>query len=162
MNRVPAIAGQGHPTGNPLLTGLAWNAAVAFVYLLTAKLGFLLALEQTNATAVWPPTGIALAVLLLGGTRLWPGVFLGAFLVNIGTPPPPEATIAMAIGKTLGVAAGNTLEAVTGAWLVRQFADGPKAFEQTQSIFKFVYLAAILSTAISATSGTQTTRPVMR
>ncbi len=125
----------------------------AAVYFCCGRFGLALASVNPSTSAVWPPTGIALAVLLLAGTRLWPGVFLGAFVVNIVTPLAPEATPIQAVGKTLGIAVGNTLEAVVGAWLVRQFAGGSKAFEQTQNIFKFAYLAAILSTAISATVG---------
>src|SRR5512138_1378951 len=57
--------------------------AISLAYLLTAKLGFLLALEQTNATAVWPPAGISLAAALVYGFRIWPGIFLGAFVANV-------------------------------------------------------------------------------
>src|SRR5215213_5847587 len=55
---------------------------VTLVYLATAKVGFLMAIPPGNVTAVWPPSGIALAVLLLWGPRLWPGIWLGAFLAN--------------------------------------------------------------------------------
>ena len=58
--------------------------ALAAVYLVTARLGLLLALPpEKKATAVWPPSGIALAALLLFGQRFWPGVWLGAFLANL-------------------------------------------------------------------------------
>src|SRR5687768_5897980 len=59
---------------------------VLFVtYYLSGKFGLSLAFVHSNATAVWPPTGLALAALLVGGLRLWPAVFVGAFLVNIST-----------------------------------------------------------------------------
>src|SRR5262245_5687742 len=115
------------------------------VYLASGRFGLSLAFVNASATAVWPPTGLALAALLLWGYRLWPGVFLGAFLVNILT---------QGSGATaLGIATGNTLEALAGAWLVQRFARGLRAFDHTVSIFKFVVLAAILSTTISATFG---------
>ena len=94
---------------------------------------------------VWPPSGLAFAAILLWGYRLWPGVFLGAFLVNITT----QGTLL----TTLGIAAGNTLESLLGAWLIQQFANGPKVFERARNIFKFVLLAAFLSTTVSATFG---------
>ncbi|PYJ81084.1 MAG: two-component hybrid sensor and regulator, partial [Verrucomicrobia bacterium] len=55
------------------------------VYFVAGKLGLRLAFVHANATAVWPPTGIALAGLLMLGYRVWPVIFLGAFLVNITT-----------------------------------------------------------------------------
>ena len=57
-------------------------AVLALVYLLAAKLGLTLAFQHPSASAVWPPTGIALAALVLFGRRLWPGIFLGAFVAN--------------------------------------------------------------------------------
>jgi integral membrane sensor domain MASE1 len=73
------------------------------------------------------------AALLIWGYRLWPGVFLGAFLVNINSPG--------GLVTTLGIAAGNTLEAGLEAWLIHRFANGPKVFERARNIFKFVLLA---------------------
>jgi integral membrane sensor domain MASE1 len=107
----------------------------AAVYFGAAEFGLSMAFVNASASAVWPPTGIALAVLLLWGYRLWPGIFLGAFLANLFTPAPPEATMAMVVGKTLGIATGNTLEAIVGAWLVNHFANGRNAFEQARAIF---------------------------
>jgi len=101
--------------------GLIRNIVVAFAYVATAKLGFVHVLEQTNATAVWPPTGIALAACLVLGYCVWPGIFLGAFLANIlllshdSLPHAPELLL------SCGTAAGNPLEAVLGAYLVTGF-----------------------------------------
>ena len=119
--------------------------ALAAVYFCAAKFGLSLAYVNASASAVWPPTGIALAALLLWGCRLWPGIFLGAFLANIAT----QGTVL----TTLGIATGNTLEAVLGAWLVNQFANGRQAFESARDIFKFIVLAVIVSTTVSATLG---------
>jgi integral membrane sensor domain MASE1 len=62
--------------------------AVTAAYYGTAKVGLALAFAQSSMTAVWAPTGIALAALLLWGYRLWPAVALGAFLANLGTGIP--------------------------------------------------------------------------
>jgi diguanylate cyclase (GGDEF)-like protein len=120
-------------------------AGLATVYVLAGKVGLMMAFVHANATAVWAPTGISLAVLLLLGYRVWPGIFLGAFLVNVTT----EGNIA----TSLGIAAGNTLEAVLGAYLVNRFADGCQAFDRARTIFKFTALAALLSTTASSTFG---------
>ena len=45
-----------------------------------------------SASAVWPPTGIALAATLLLGYRIWPAILLGAFLVNITTAGTPATS----------------------------------------------------------------------
>src|SRR5262245_50830680 len=55
---------------------------LAAIYFGAAKLGLTMAFVAEQVTAVWPPTGIALAALLLFGYRLWPGIALGAFLAN--------------------------------------------------------------------------------
>src|SRR5262245_44220384 len=103
--------------------------ALTLVYLLAGKLGLHFASVNASATPVWPPTGIALAALLLGGHRLWPAIFVGAFAVNV--------TTAGSIATSVGIAAGNTLEALVGAWLVQRFAHGAHAFERARSIFTF-------------------------
>ncbi|HZE37132.1 MAG TPA: MASE1 domain-containing protein, partial [Candidatus Eisenbacteria bacterium] len=118
---------------------------VAALYILAAKLGLKLAFVHASATAVWPPAGIALAALLLRGYRMWPAVFIGAFVANI--------TTAGSIGTSLGIGAGNTLEAVAGTYLVTRFASGRHAFARGQDVIKFFVLAALVSTTVSATIG---------
>ena len=119
--------------------------ALAGLYFYCGKFGLSLAFLNASASAIWPPTGLALAVLLLYGYRLWPGVFLGAFLVNITTQG--------GLATTLGIAAGNTVEALLAAWLVGQFTNGLKTFEQARNLIRFILLAAVLSTSVSATIG---------
>ena len=121
---------------------------IAAVYLIAAKLGLRLAFVHASATTVWPATGIALAALLLRGTRMWPAIFVGAFVANV--------TTAGTVSTSLGIAAGNTLEAVVGAYLVTRFASGRRAFARAQDVIKFFVLAALLSTAVSATIGVGT------
>src|SRR6266513_15017 len=118
---------------------------LAVLYFLAGKLGLLLAFVQANATAVWPPTGLALAAFLLLGYRVWPGIFLGAFLVNL--------TTAGSVATTLGIAMGNTLEGLAGAYLVNRFAHGAHAFDRPLGVFKFVTLAALASTTVSPIFG---------
>jgi signal transduction histidine kinase/CheY-like chemotaxis protein len=119
---------------------------LAAAYFVAGKLGLSLALAGTSATAVWPPTGIALAALLLLGPRVWPGITIGAFLVNLTTTGD--------VPSSAGIAVGNTLEAIVGAHLVSAFASGSRAFDRPQDVLKFAILAALLSTVLSATIGT--------
>ncbi len=118
---------------------------LAGVYFAAAKLGLRLAFVNPSATPVWPPTGIALACLLLAGYRVAPGIFLGAFLANLTTYG--------TVWTSLGIAMGNTLEGLAGAYLVNKYAAGTNTFAHPSSIFRFVALAAITSTAVSATVG---------
>jgi signal transduction histidine kinase len=119
--------------------------ALAAVYFLAAKLGLKLAFVNASATAFWPPTGIALAAFLIFGRRVWPGIFLGAFLANM--------TTAGNFATSLGIALGNTLEGLTGAYLVERFAGGKAVFDRIQDTFKFAFLAAGLAPVVSATIG---------
>jgi len=117
---------------------------VTGVYFIAGYFSLKLAFVHPSASPVWPPTGIALAALLLLGYRVWPAIFVGAFLVNAAT--------AGNIATSLGIAAGNTLEAVCGAWLVNRFAGGTRVFDRPQDVFKFAF-AAIASTVVSPTFG---------
>ena len=123
----------------------AFIFGLAVVYFCAGSFGLSLARVHPSASAVWPPSGIALATILLSGYRLWPGVFLGAFLVNIAA----QGSLATA----LSIAAGNTLEAILGVVLIRRFANGLNAFDQTKTIIRFFLLAGILSTTLGATVG---------
>ena len=124
---------------------LAIVAVLAVVYFGTAKLGLRFAFVNPSATALWAPTGITLAAFLMFGFRVWPGAFLGAFFANL--------TTAGSVLTSIGIATGNTLEGVAGYYLVRRFARGQQAFERAQDIFKFAFLAGMVSTTISATVG---------
>src|SRR5438132_1443431 len=118
---------------------------VAAVYFAAAKLGLSLACYHPSATPVWPPTGIALASMLLLGYRAGPGIFLGAFLANLTTYG--------TVWTSLSIATGNTLEGLVGTYLVNKYANSNKVFDHPRDIFKFALLAAVLSTAVSATIG---------
>ena len=123
-------------------------ALLTIVYVIAGKLGLALAYVHANASAVWPPTGIALAALLVFGGRVWPAVLLGALIVNL--------TTAGTVVTSAAIAGGNTLEALIGAALVNRFAGGSRAFDSVRGILKFAVLAAGIATTISATVGTTT------
>lgn len=114
-------------------------------YVALGKLGQALALVNPTVTAVWPNSGVALAVLLMLGYELWPGVLIGAFLVSASTTG--------LFAPSMAIAIGHTLEAVVGVWLVCRYANGRNAIFSTRTIFFFLTLAGLISTAISATIG---------
>jgi len=125
-------------------------AAIAVLYVLAARAGLGLDAVSGFAALVWPPTGIALAAVLLGGRRLWPGIFIGALVANILTGAP---TLAAA-----GIATGNTLEAVVGAYALKRVTGFRPALDGLRAVFALIALAAMLSTMISATIGVASLR----
>ena len=128
----------------PRLSPMPWGLLVLTgVYFVVGKLGLILGFS--SSTAVWPPAGIALAAPLLLGYRVWPALFVGSFLVNVTTEG--------SVWTTLGVASGNTLAGLLGAFLVTRFAGGRNVFGRARDIFAFAALAGFLSTAVSATIG---------
>jgi PAS domain S-box-containing protein len=128
-----------------VISDLAKIIALAAIYFVSGKLGLKLAFLNQSASTVWPPTGIALAAVLLLGYRVWPGIWIGAFLVNI--------TTAGSFLTSISIAGGNTLEILVGAWFVLRFANGRQVFDRAGDIIRYVFLAAILSTMVSATIG---------
>ena len=118
--------------------------AVAAVYFVIAKLGLAWASVHPSATPIWPPTGLALAAVLLLGYRISPAIFLAAFLAN--------ATTAGSIYTSAAIAAGNTAEAVIGSWLLNRWSDGRKTFDTPAGVARFALLA-FAPTMISATVG---------
>jgi PAS domain S-box-containing protein len=128
-----------------LARDLTRAAAVAGLYFLSGKVGLGLAFVNASATAVWPPAGIALAALLVFGFRMWPAVFVGAFLVNAAT--------AGNVSTALAIAFGNTLEGLAGAYLVQRFAGGTRVFDVPQRIFHYAVLAGVAATAVSPAIG---------
>ena len=117
---------------------------VTLIYFVVGKFGLMLASLHASASPVWPCAGIALAAILFLGYRVWPAIFVGAFLVNV--------TAAGNIPTSFAIATGNTLESLAGAWLVNRFAGGPNAFDRPQGVFRFA-LAAAISTLISPAFG---------
>ncbi len=130
--------------GRNILKDIAIFVLLVGSYFITSKIGLSLAFGVEQVTAVWPPTGIALAAILLLGYRVWPAIAVGAFLANITANEP--------FGTALGITVGNTLEALTGAWLLRRFIFD-SSLSRLKDVLLLVFFAAFASTAISATLG---------
>lgn len=97
------------------------------------------------ATLIWPPTAIALVALIIFGYRLWPAIFFGALIANLITGAPPFVA--------LGIAAGNMLEAVVGAYLFKQFDLSP-SLTDLRDVLGLIIYCAVGSTIVSASIGT--------
>jgi PAS domain S-box-containing protein len=129
-------------------TGAAYAVTlvvVAGAYFVLAKLGLRLASINPSASPIWPPTGFALAVVLLFGYRTWPAILAGAFAANVTTAGNLETSAVIALG--------NTLEAMAGGYLINIWAAGSDTFATPSRVAKFALIGAGPATVISATVG---------
>jgi two-component system, NarL family, sensor histidine kinase FusK len=132
------------PAGRSWAADLGVAAVLAGVYVAGAKAAFALAFVQTSIAPIWPPSGIALAAVLLLGRRALPGVVLGALVFNASTSVPAWVSAAIALG--------NTSEALAGAWLLRR-AGFSVGLERVRDVWALAGLAAPVSATISASIG---------
>jgi signal transduction histidine kinase/integral membrane sensor domain MASE1/CheY-like chemotaxis protein len=117
---------------------------IVLAYFLFGKFGLSLSLVKHSVSPIWPPTGFALAVLLLFGLRYSPAILAGAFLVNLTTHIPAISLV--------GISIGNTLEAVLGTILLRK-AGFQKNLAGVQDVLKLLLVGACISTLASASIG---------
>jgi PAS domain S-box-containing protein len=127
------------------LRSIVLCAAIAITYFAAAECGLSLASVHTNVSPVWPPTGLAIAAILLLGYRVAPGILLGALVANLmtGVTAPTAAAIAL----------GNTAEALAAGYLVLRYTGTRVPLYRTWQVITFVGLAAMLSPMLSATIG---------
>lgn len=118
-------------------------AAVALAYFGAARLGLSLAFSTKLVTALWPPTGIAVAALLLGGYRVWPAIYLAAFAVNY--------LVGGAILTAAGIAVGNTLGPVVVKFALDRLEVDP-TLARNRDILGLIACGAVLGAAVSATN----------
>lgn len=116
---------------------------MAAVYVAGAKLGFSVAFTTKQVTAVWPPTGIAVAALILWGLRLWPGVFAGALIGNALSGEP--------LWTAAAIATSNTAAPVLATILLRR-EDFSRSLERTRDVVALILVAGVGMT-VSATCG---------
>jgi signal transduction histidine kinase/ActR/RegA family two-component response regulator len=128
-----------------IAVGIIELLGVAIVYFISAKAGLALASVHPNATPIWPPTGIALAAVMLRGYRVCPAIFLAAFLVN--------ATTAGSVFTSFAIAAGNTLESAVGGYLIRRWSGGLGTFDTAGNLTRFSLVSLVCATPISAAIG---------
>lgn len=129
------------------ITWLWQVVLLAVVYHLAARLGLSMAYLQSNTSPVWPPTGIALATLLLFGTSRWPGITLGVLLGSLLT--------GASFDLALGMAVGNTLEALVGAYVLLRYVNFHHGMDRVRDVIGLV-VVAIFTTMLSATVGAST------
>ncbi len=118
---------------------------VACGYFLLAQVGLEFSTITANISPIWPPSGLAVGALMVGGLRLWPGVALGSLLGSLSAEAPPGAAALMALG--------NTLEAFTTVALLRSLFGFRGEFEHPRHVFGFIVLLGMVGTPLSALFG---------
>ena len=124
---------------------------LSLAYFCSGKISLLLAVPPGYATAIWPPSGIALAAILLYGARLWPAILLGSFLVNFSSAlqegNQPTVTLAL---TPLIIGCGASLQAALGAFFVKRYAGFPNTLSHEKEIFSFFIIGGFFSSLINA------------
>jgi PAS domain S-box-containing protein len=115
---------------------------LAAVYFGAAKLALVFAVPPGYATPVWPPSGIAVAALLLGGPRLWAGIWVGSLAANL--------TVEASLAASAAIATGSTLQALAVRILIRRHLGSLALFSRVADVVKFV-LIAVAGAAIAPT-----------
>jgi len=126
------------------VSDVAMNVGLALLYVAAAQLGLAFDAVAGFATLVWPPSGIAVAAVVLFGMRVWPGIFVGAAVANALTGAP--------LFVALGIGIGNTLEALTALYILRHTPAFSNTLETVTSGVGLV-LAALFSTMVAASIG---------
>ncbi|MBN2259233.1 MAG: MASE1 domain-containing protein [Clostridiales bacterium] len=114
-------------------------------YLVSARIGMYFALEGTIASVIWIPSGIGFTAIILYGYRVWPSLFLGAFLINLYMMINlfDQKGIVVYILIALIIAIGNTSEAIIGKVLLNRFSGFKNKFQDTKRNLKSLFLIMI-------------------
>lgn len=126
-------------------------AGVAAAYTVCGLLALHIAIPPGYVSPLYPSAGIALAAMLSYGPRIWPAIFTGAVLTNIG------AVTQTGLGgwaqfTPLIVGLGAVLQALAGAALARRWSNFP--LDTAGPILRFLFLVGPVSCLISASFGT--------
>ncbi|MEJ0084632.1 MAG: CHASE domain-containing protein [Pseudomonadota bacterium] len=131
---------------------------LALLYIVTGKLGLLLAVPPGYATVIWPASGIAIGMLIAGGARLWPGVLLGSLLLNAYNSGvfAQEEILSLKLLAAACIAAGSTLQAIVGRTLVARFVGLPLRLNTARDVLWLFALAGPVTCLIAASIGVGT------
>lgn len=129
--------------------------SIALIYYITAKLGQYLAIPPGFITPVYPPSGIALAAMLLMGYQVWWGIWLAASIAAMWALWANTGILSMSIASGLGIATGSLLQATFGAFLIKRFIGSQQIFNNAPNVAKFTGIE-LLSCMVSPTFGATT------
>ena len=119
---------------------------IATAYFGLAVSGLLVPWINPTATPLWPPTGLALALVLIRGYRIWPAILVGGFFST--------AVDGGALSEAVCIALGTPIAALAGAWLINRWSHGRETFATPLGVAKFALMAFVPTAMISATMAT--------
>ena len=122
---------------------------IAGLYALVGEVSILLAIPPGYSAAIWPPAGIALVAMLIYGYRIWPGVFLGSFLINIWIGF-EETAILNSIFLPIMIALGAVLQALVGKYILQKFANFPNSLSNEKQVFSFFFFGGALASLVNS------------
>jgi len=129
---------------------------VALLYYLSAEIGFIVSFSDNTLLPFWPPAGIALALVVLYGRKMWPGIAIGSLVISVknfwfGSIDSVQLLMAVSVIIT----AGRVLESLAGEFLLKKLVKKTYPFSTTIHAFQFVFIAlaiSIISSGIAALS----------
>jgi diguanylate cyclase (GGDEF)-like protein len=132
------------------LSGYDRNAVLhivllSIIYFLTARIGLALALVHDTVTLFWPPSGIALASLLIFGWRAFPAIIIGEFFANLGG--------ALPVGSVIGISCGNALEGLVGYYLLRHHLGFDEKLQTLRDVVALFIFGVLFSPLVAAANG---------
>lgn len=130
-------------------------AAVGLLYAASVVWGRALVIPPSRVSAVWPPAGVALAIFLIAGRRVWPVFWLAHFAAESALRADTTSlrSTLVSLGTFAGIATGSTFAAWAGAAAVRRFTDPTRLFKSFPSALRFIIFGGLLSSACAATFG---------
>jgi len=130
---------------NQLLNNDLKIIVVAALYVISAHVGFLLKFNDINALPIWPPTGVAFALMLLLGYRIWPGIFIGSLItysitfVNYNIPIDLNSISAIS-----AITIANVVEVLLGYFLYKHLINEGTPYDRTGNTFKFLFISLVI------------------
>ncbi|MBF0337963.1 MAG: CHASE domain-containing protein [Nitrospirae bacterium] len=136
--------------GSGPLSSLTTAIFLVTIYFVSGRLSLFFAIPPGYATPIWPPSGVALAFMLLYSYRVWPGIWVGSFLLNvyISFNTPGVSVVLPGI-----IATGAVLQTVTATYLIQRFVGRQGTFEREQDLLKLLLIGGPFSCVINATLG---------
>ena len=128
---------------------------IALIYWIIAQLSLTFTFTESHTSVIWPPSGLAIGIVVIMGYQFWPAILFGSFAVNLITNilDYGEFELTVINSVALGIALSNTIEALLGARLINRFAGGLNCFERAIDSFWFVIVGAFVPPFFSAGGG---------
>lgn len=130
---------------SPYDHGLKAGVLLAVMYVISGKLGMMLALPPGYASPMFPPAGIAVAAVLIGGRKTLPWIFLGSIFLNVWIAYSSNQQInATALAVAGIIAFASLLQAAAGGWLLRKAIGYPTPLDNGVEVLRFLLLSPLI------------------